>query len=102
MNSGGLTRHAGGNNLFDEEYFSNFDVGLDLDEEGYRVLASKIKSLSTNKNGSRICWRASKREYILFGCPVHWIDDVIHPRTTCVVFQIFFLDMITQVSDHHD
>ena len=27
---------------FDEEYFSNFDVGLDLDEEGYRVLASKI------------------------------------------------------------
>ena len=27
---------------FDEDYFSNFDVGLDLDEEGYRVLASKI------------------------------------------------------------
>ncbi|MGB0276282.1 MAG: transcription termination factor NusA [Synechococcus sp.] len=27
---------------FDEEYFSNFDVGLDLEEEGYRVLASKI------------------------------------------------------------
>ena len=27
---------------FDEEYFSNFDVALDLDEEGYRVLASKI------------------------------------------------------------
>ena len=27
---------------FDEEYFSNFDVGLDLDEEGFRVLASKI------------------------------------------------------------
>ena len=27
---------------FEEEYFSNFDVGLDLDEEGYRVLASKI------------------------------------------------------------
>ena len=27
---------------FDEEYFSNFDIGLDLDEEGYRVLASKI------------------------------------------------------------
>ena len=27
---------------FDEEYFSNFDVGLDLDEEGYRVLSSKI------------------------------------------------------------
>jgi len=27
---------------FDEEYFSNFDVGLDLDEEGYRILSSKI------------------------------------------------------------
>ena len=27
---------------FEEEYFSNFDVGLDIDEEGYRVLASKI------------------------------------------------------------
>ena len=27
---------------FDEDYFSNFDVGLDLEEEGYRVLASKI------------------------------------------------------------
>ena len=27
---------------FDEEYFSNFDVGLDLEEEGFRVLASKI------------------------------------------------------------
>ena len=27
---------------FDEEYFSNFDVGFDLDEEGYRILASKI------------------------------------------------------------
>ena len=27
---------------FEEEYFSNFDVGLDLDEEGYRILASKI------------------------------------------------------------
>ena len=27
---------------FDEEYFNNFDVGLDLDEEGYRILASKI------------------------------------------------------------
>ena len=27
---------------FEEDYFSNFDVGLDLDEEGYRVLASKI------------------------------------------------------------
>ena len=27
---------------FDEEYFSNFDVALDLEEEGYRVLASKI------------------------------------------------------------
>ena len=27
---------------FDEEYFSNFDVGLDLDEEGYSVLSSKI------------------------------------------------------------
>merc|ERR1711991_1028805 len=24
------------------EYFSNFDVGLDLDEEGYRILSSKI------------------------------------------------------------
>ena len=23
---------------FDEEYFSNFDVALDLDEEGYRVV----------------------------------------------------------------
>ncbi len=29
-------------NPFDEEYFSNFDVGLDLEEEGYRILASKI------------------------------------------------------------
>jgi N utilization substance protein A len=27
---------------FEEDYFSNFDVALDLDEEGYRVLASKI------------------------------------------------------------
>ena len=27
---------------FEEDYFSNFDVGLDLEEEGYRVLASKI------------------------------------------------------------
>ncbi len=27
---------------FEEEYFSNFDVALDLEEEGYRVLASKI------------------------------------------------------------
>ena len=27
---------------FDEEYFSNFDVGFDLDEEGYRILSSKI------------------------------------------------------------
>tara|TARA_Y100001970_G_scaffold293366_1_gene439714 strand:+ start:7890 stop:9254 length:1365 start_codon:yes stop_codon:yes gene_type:complete len=27
---------------FDEDYFTNFDVGLDLEEEGYRVLASKI------------------------------------------------------------
>ena len=27
---------------FDEEYFSNFDVGLDLEEEGYRILSSKI------------------------------------------------------------
>ena len=27
---------------FEEDYFSNFDVGLDLDEEGYRILASKI------------------------------------------------------------
>jgi len=27
---------------FDEEYFNNFDVGLDLDEEGYRILSSKI------------------------------------------------------------
>jgi len=27
---------------FDDEYFSNFDVGLDLDEEGYRILSSKI------------------------------------------------------------
>ena len=27
---------------FDEEYFSTFDVGLDLDEEGYRILSSKI------------------------------------------------------------
>ena len=27
---------------FDEDYFSNFDVGLDLDEEGYRILSSKI------------------------------------------------------------
>jgi len=27
---------------FDEESFSNFDVGLDLDEEGYRILSSKI------------------------------------------------------------
>jgi len=26
----------------DEEYFSNIDVGLDLDEEGYRILSSKI------------------------------------------------------------
>ena len=31
-----------GEDPFDEEYFSNFDVALDLDEEGYRVLASKI------------------------------------------------------------
>ncbi len=29
-------------NPFEEEYFSNFDIGLDLDQEGYRVLASKI------------------------------------------------------------
>ena len=27
---------------FDEEYFSNFDVGFDLEEEGYRILSSKI------------------------------------------------------------
>jgi transcription termination/antitermination protein NusA len=27
--------------LFDEEYFSNFEVELDVDEEGFRVLASK-------------------------------------------------------------
>jgi len=27
---------------FEEEYFNNFDVGLDLDEEGYRILSSKI------------------------------------------------------------
>jgi N utilization substance protein A len=27
---------------FEEDYFSNFDVALDLEEEGYRVLASKI------------------------------------------------------------
>ena len=27
---------------FDDDYFSNFDVGLDLDDEGYRILASKI------------------------------------------------------------
>jgi len=27
---------------FEDDYFSNFDVGLDLEEEGYRVLASKI------------------------------------------------------------
>ncbi len=27
---------------FEEDYFSNFDVSLDLEEEGYRVLASKI------------------------------------------------------------
>ena len=27
---------------FDEEYFNNFDVGFDLDEEGYRILSSKI------------------------------------------------------------
>ncbi|TGG79052.1 MAG: transcription termination factor NusA [Aphanocapsa feldmannii 277cV] len=27
---------------FDEDYFGNFDVALDLDEEGFRVLASKI------------------------------------------------------------
>ena len=26
---------------FDEEYFSNFDVGLDLDEEGYRYYQAK-------------------------------------------------------------
>jgi N utilization substance protein A len=31
-----------GEDPFDEEYFSNFDVALDLEEEGYRVLASKI------------------------------------------------------------
>ena len=29
---------------FDEEYFSNFDVGLDLDEEGYRILSSGLAS----------------------------------------------------------
>ena len=29
-------------NPFEEEYFSNFDIGLDLEQEGYRVLASKI------------------------------------------------------------
>ena len=27
---------------FDEEYFSNFDVGFDLEQEGYRILSSKI------------------------------------------------------------
>ncbi|NDG75794.1 MAG: transcription elongation factor NusA [Synechococcaceae bacterium WB8_1B_136] len=27
---------------FEEDYFSNFDVALDVEEEGYRVLASKI------------------------------------------------------------
>jgi len=27
---------------FDEDYFSNFDVRLDLEEEDYRILASKI------------------------------------------------------------
>ena len=29
-------------NPFEEEYFSNFDIGLDLEQEGYRGLASKI------------------------------------------------------------
>ncbi|MDC3234094.1 transcription termination factor NusA [Prochlorococcus sp. AH-716-A06] len=27
---------------FDDEYFSNFDVGFDLEQEGYRILSSKI------------------------------------------------------------
>ena len=36
------TLYLGISESFDEEYFSNFDVGLDLEEEGYRVLASKI------------------------------------------------------------
>nr|YP_002048765.1 transcription elongation factor NusA [Paulinella chromatophora]ACB42555.1 transcription elongation factor NusA [Paulinella chromatophora] len=29
-------------NPFEQDYFNNFDVALDLEEEGYRVLASKI------------------------------------------------------------
>ncbi|MGG6295832.1 transcription termination factor NusA [Leptolyngbya sp. AN02str] len=28
-------------NLFDEEYFNNFEVELDIDDEGFRVLATK-------------------------------------------------------------
>ena len=31
-----------GDDPFDAEYFANFDVSLSLDEEGFRVLASKI------------------------------------------------------------
>ncbi|MBD3880572.1 transcription termination factor NusA [Phormidium tenue FACHB-886] len=33
--------HRSDSNLFDEEYFSNFEVELDVEDEGFRVLATK-------------------------------------------------------------
>ena len=39
-----------------DEYFSNFDVGLDLDEEGYRVLASKSSSKRWKARTTKLVW----------------------------------------------
>ena len=43
---------------FDEEYFSNFDVGLDLDEEGYRILSSKIIVEEVESEDHQISYRS--------------------------------------------
>ena len=35
------TQQLGGGNHFEEDYFDNFDVELDPEDEGFRVLATK-------------------------------------------------------------
>ena len=50
---------------FDEEYFSNFDVGLDLDEEGYRILSSKIIVEEVESEDHQILWKKLSKSLMM-------------------------------------